>query len=274
MTSQLANGCHSWVPKPCFTIHNETIISRSTTYYHTPDFPRGTIKKTHYKFYVVQIRDPLARFRSIFGACHLGNVRLREKKDKFAVGNKAKRDRQKQFSKCFPSLEDFALAAAGNNKNWKPNHLGTNMMHNCSRIPSEIFNNRFEYSDHWRWNHDTVYRKTLIANPHFSNATVLALRTESVWGDWISANQYLGQKDVYVPPDPAHRRGYGQMKLPVPTNLSEIGRRYLCHALIPDYKAYVALLRRASNIDDDQKLQSLKISQSNCPSLGLTMAFI
>lgn len=42
MTSQLANGCHSWVPKPCFTIHNETIISRSTTYYHTPDFPRGT----------------------------------------------------------------------------------------------------------------------------------------------------------------------------------------------------------------------------------------
>jgi hypothetical protein len=95
-----------------------------------------------------------------------------------------------------------------------------------------------------------------------------------MWGDWISANQHLGQEEVYVPPTPAHRRNYGQMKLPVSTNLSEPGQKKLCHALVNDYKAYIALLRLASNINETQKLESLAISQANCPWLGLTMDYI
>ena len=33
----LRNGCHSWVPKPCHVVRNESFLSHLTTYYHVPD---------------------------------------------------------------------------------------------------------------------------------------------------------------------------------------------------------------------------------------------
>jgi hypothetical protein len=272
MSSQLANGCHSWVAKPCKTVQNETIISKSTTYYHTPDFPRSTIKEQHYSFYVVQIRDPFARFRAIFANYHMDNFPNRKRRQ---VG-KDDWERQVQFSQCFPSLEDFAQAAQieGEQSTWEASHLDAPTKLKCSRMPREIFTYQVVYSEHWFWNHETVYRKALLVNPYFSNATVLAVRTENIWGDWISANQDLGQEEVYVPPNPPHLRNYGQMKLPVSTILSETGQKNMCHGLTNDYKAYIGLLRLAYNIDDTQKLESLRISQANCPWLQLSMDFI
>jgi len=90
----------------------------------------------------------------------------------------------------------------------------------------------------------------LVANPSFSNATILVLRTENLWNDWVAANQYLGGQEVVVVPTNATRgRGYSRMNLPVSTHLSEEGRRNLCCSLVNDYKAYISLLRQASKSD-------------------------
>jgi hypothetical protein len=108
MTSQLTNGCHSWVAKPCNTaVENETIISKSTTYYHTPDFARSTIREQLYSFYVVQIRDPLARFRSIFGAYHIDNAPFREEKDKYVSGGKQFGSGKSISPSVFPALRNL-----------------------------------------------------------------------------------------------------------------------------------------------------------------------
>jgi hypothetical protein len=275
IATQLRNGCHSWVAKPCKQfehIRNETRISQLTTYYHTPDFPKSTCRTQQYQFYVVHMRDPLARFRSIFTAYHYDNASHRRRKDRHNLRGKDSREHQKTFSKCFPSLEDFAaMTAASAGATSNATAPLTNDAYNCSMIPEAIFQYQEKFSAHWYWNHDTVWRNVLKANPFFDRAIVLSLRTEHLWGDWISANHYLGQSEVMLPSNMTQERAYGHLNVPVSTHLSETGRRTLCRALAPDYEAYLALLRRAVNLNETQKMDSLMVSQTSCPWLGLTL---
>ncbi len=69
LSRHLSWGCHSFVKKPCAgkTIDHETIASKTTTYYHTPDFDilLDDSKRSLYKFYVFSIRDPFERSVSV-----------------------------------------------------------------------------------------------------------------------------------------------------------------------------------------------------------------
>jgi len=79
----LRNGCHSFVPKPCFGIErnshpinplNETAASKLTTYYHVPDFENGLLFSTQHEFYVFTLRDPLNRTISAYLCSHPENA--------------------------------------------------------------------------------------------------------------------------------------------------------------------------------------------------------
>lgn len=277
MAAMLMNGCHSWVKKPCpgKQIQNESRISFLTTYYHSPDFEKDTIRKIPYQFYVVQIREPLSRFKSLFGAYHVGNAAARGKKDQLVSGTQVMKDRQKLFSTCFPSLEDFSSAIGLDKASWSPTYLKGDMalIQSCTKVMDAMLSYSSKYSEHWSWNHHTVYRRLLQGNEHFKHAVVLALRTEHLWVDWKTASQKLGDGNAEVPVNPDRKRAYSLLDLPVSTELSEDGREKLCGALKDEYKAYIALLRSAVNLNATDREESLALVKRNCPSLHLSLAF-
>lgn len=102
LSSQLRNGCHSWVNKPCsqFPITNESRLSIFTTYYHTPDFHWIAKRQYHYDFYVWTLRDPFSRLLSAFTYQHPRNMG-HAKDDKYWA--RFVRRSIPAFS-CFPTL--------------------------------------------------------------------------------------------------------------------------------------------------------------------------
>ena len=81
ISALLANGCHSWMPKPCHPdrVPNETVVSRKIqAYFHTPDFLKlpQSPPATNESFYLVTLRDPYERTRSAFVYQHPANGKL------------------------------------------------------------------------------------------------------------------------------------------------------------------------------------------------------
>jgi len=148
------------------------------------------------------LRDPLVATRN-----------FAKKKDRFSISKK-KQGLQHIFSWCFPTLEGSAASVVAANAI-------------CRGMATDIFNQRTGYLDHWKWNHKSVYETALAPNPYFAKAKILAIRTESLWEDWMTANQYLGQSKVAIPANATRIRPYGHLKLHIPTYLSEAGRRHL-----------------------------------------------
>jgi hypothetical protein len=104
---------------------------------------------------------------------------------------------------------------------------------------------------------------------NFDTSTIFAVRTKNLWGDWISTNEHLGQKNVST--SNIRERDHGHLRLPASKKISNAGRRNLCLALKAEYDAYLDFLRKAENLDDTERAKSLKIGNRNCPWLNLSM---
>jgi hypothetical protein len=112
LSSVLRNGCHSFVKKPCSTIPNETLVSRVTTYYHTPDW-KLLANRTH-DFYVWTVRDPFSRTLSAFRYGHPFNVGVLRRDYKQIFYNFPMHKLSPIYSRCFPSLDKFGQALKNN----------------------------------------------------------------------------------------------------------------------------------------------------------------
>lgn len=121
IATQLKNGCHSWLPKPCpkeetglnsnqqpqlvaprgENEEEESYVSRLTTYFHVPDFGRKPLKRRPYQFYVATVRDPLERFISIFRVYYHSHI---------SNHNGMAHLQQERFVYCFANLQEFGRA--------------------------------------------------------------------------------------------------------------------------------------------------------------------
>ena len=269
LTSLLANGCHSWIQKPCKVINNETLISRLSTYYHVPDFFNGRISKYNYQVYVISVRDPFSKFLSAFTYEHPANIQV-------AGGNHVrKRIREKRpfFQPCFPSIEYFAEALGDGDLYdfYYPFPVDTVNNSDCTALARATMNNRVMAFQHVYAN--TKYVVSLLPKNSLNSSTILVLRNENLWGDWRTANQWLGQQKDDVATFPSVRiRDYSTVVLPVSKNVSAVGQRRLCRALEPEYQVYLDLIRRASNLGASDKEQALQIARQHCPLLNLTLS--
>jgi hypothetical protein len=260
ISSQLRNGCHSWLKKPCGAIpDNESHVSLLTTYYHTPDFDK--LSNRSHDFYVIGLRDPFDRLLSTYAYQHPRNIRRRND----AAIVKGIRYFVAMYS-CFPTLERFAELVGTEPTLYEyPNASEMNRT-NCTNLAKAVINQRVRFSDHFYWSMKRIHG---LLGSQMNSSTIFAVRNENLWGDWVSTNEYIGQNNVSTPN--IRVRDHRNMKLPVPKKVSIAGRRNLCIALKPDYDAYLDFLRLAKNLDETERASSLKVANRNCPWLKLSI---
>lgn len=110
ISALLANGCHSWMPKPCHPdrVPHETVVSQKIqAYFHTPDFLKLP-QSPNDSFYFLTLRDPYERTRSAFVYQHPANGKLFKNHMHYLDDLR----KQHNFSrpaliKCYDTLEHF-----------------------------------------------------------------------------------------------------------------------------------------------------------------------
>jgi len=102
----LRNGCHSFFPKPCRVVANETVVSKLVEhYYHVPDF--HTLPTSGDESYILSVRDVYDRTVSAFLYSHPKNVIHYGNEHNMRQSSMVK-ERDAVSYKCFPTLETFA----------------------------------------------------------------------------------------------------------------------------------------------------------------------
>jgi hypothetical protein len=260
LSSVLRNGCHSFVKKPCSTIPNETIVSRVTTYYHTPDLER--LANMTYDFYVWTVRDPFSRTVSAFRHTHPDNVLVRRRDYKETVYNFPMQKLSPIYSRCFPSLDKFGQALRNNYTLTTDVGVKRAATMNCDVLANAMMQHRAErISTHLYHDIRLFHRQTNSSKPLF------AIRTEFLWDDWININELLGQTPGSVVISQKNLRDTSKLALPVTTSIGEVEREYICRAIAPEYKVYFQLLSKAINIQKEDLAAMVEMGQKNCPKL-------
>ena len=303
LSQLLRYGCHSFMLTHCdyrtMSAKDESIISKLTTYYHVPDFEKGTNQS--YEFYVITIRDPLDRIVSAYLESHpenleafvhyniLNNPKYRnllenegpEAAQQYYDNKWRMEDKRIKFSyfrgvyECMPTLDTFAQMLKGGEMMEYKNKTPANKWlwqipnFNCSEKSKLIFfHKNAPRMNHFYWNLQSIVQ-SLNINIHQSS--IFLIRTEHMNQDWIQANQYLGQKAENVKVPEVNLRNASTYNYPVQNTLSDSGREMLCQALKPEYELFMKLLSSAVNLSTEQKQESLNMVQKKCPWLSLKL---
>jgi hypothetical protein len=260
----LRNGCHSFVPV-CrrSNITDESMASKLIkSYFHIPDFFRGTLRTTRFDFYLVTIRDPLDRTISAFVFDHIKN---RQSRNETVARTKKMRQKYAEAWKCFPSLESFVNYIDDLNFTYpyRPAIVNTD---SCQDLAKAALAGRVNIFSHFCWNLRRI--KAEIPN----HQTIYVNRQEHLWNDWREINRILGQVEPVIVPNTNTRNSTVlklQDKLPVAKELSQNGTRILCRALQSEYEAYIWFLKQARNLNETDVADSIKRARQQCPNLNL-----
>ena len=302
-------ACHAFVPKPCqkdtlmmqngnssSSVSTNSIISETTTYFHTPDFDKLDRKK--YDFYVFSLRDPLERIMSAFYFEHPRN-RLIENRG-------LRRQFRPVFEPCFPNLDALgkaldrfeqrsgqklgarhhATTAAGDNYYYRAATEQSVNNTDCPSLAAALFDNKVRRSGHFY--HDLNYMADRV-NITDETTTILSVRQEYLWEDWVTANAWLSPASLQqensvsshnkssfgndpLPVDifpHLQLRNFGHRRLPVTKKASNRTKSLLCRALTREYHVYLEILQRSVNLSPQDRNRSVQLAIRNCPELSL-----
>ena len=102
----LRNGCHSYLPKPCRVVANETVVSKLVEhYYHVPDF--HTLPTSGDESYILSVRDVYDRTVSAFLYSHPKNA-IHYGDEHNMQQSFVNKEKSAKSYRCFPTLETFA----------------------------------------------------------------------------------------------------------------------------------------------------------------------
>ena len=181
-----------------------------------------------------------------------------------------RREAGRVFS-CFPTLESFT-DALGDEPIPEDDFSavsddidgdGTPLEENCTKLARVLLRN------HPIAKHAAAhffYDTRLVmdwANINTTRTPILAVRTEQMWDDWISVNQWLGQEHVATFPE-VKGRVFDKDQYKVKKEISETGQRRLCRALIPEYRVYLKTSFKAVNLSPEDKDRSFQLAMKNC----------
>jgi len=260
----LANGCHSWVPKPCNVLPNETAISKLSTYYHVPDF--HMLPKTKHNAYVITVRDVFTRTVSAFLYHHPENLKY------YHVRMNPKMRRQGPIAyKCFPTLESFAgLLQRGNSTDCDYPYTEKDVViDNCSELACAALHGKVHHFTHLFYSYRHVFERMPLPDAA-SHRKWYVIRNEHLWDDWFDVNERLGDpSDGPRDPPTYTARNVTGLKLPVTREISDARRDQLCKAVETEYEAYFSILKLADNVDEYDLEEALEVAEKNCPKLDL-----
>jgi len=306
LCEMLRNACHASVAKPCpnkdhaWLDMNEGILSKISTYYHVPDIRNGNLYKQDrqmsYSFFVVTIRDPLQRAMSSFLYEHPSNKAMeglytikRDKPRKYknimsmsgndeseAAKTIYRRKKKRLFDQelldmyvpCFPTLERYAQLLGNFHEDvhtWK-NWRAYKDDGDCENLAKSTFRHGGAAMIH---NHYDL-RKILMEIKDLGKRPILAIRTEGLYDDWKSVNNWLGEENS-TPTLILSLRNSTNIDYPVKKIISDDGKKKLCFALRDEYRLYLRVLVLSKNLSEKEVQQSYNIARKSCPWLNLQL---
>lgn len=267
LSGYLRNACHSYLPKPCGIIANETLIStRITDYYHVPDFFR--LGRQIHSFYLISLRDPLERTISGFVFGHPENAKV------LGEGYEMwKRKRAGYFNAdCFETLEIFVEHIGDNSLDFVYNYVPIHIVRdNCTNFCRAMIHSKVKRMTHlffgYRTLHSLLPNSTVPGREKLKDLTIYATRQEHLLDDFERINQLVGETKPLV--RKPRQRDVSNVTLPVTRDLSDKGRQRLCRALEGEYRIYIELILQAKNLNREDVVESLNYSRKKCPELEL-----
>eukprot|EP00536_Pseudo-nitzschia_multiseries_P001609 jgi/Psemu1/322148/estExt_fgenesh1_pg.C_210002 len=275
----LRNGCHSFVPKPCRLVPNETVVSKLVEhYYHVPDF--HTLRESNDKSFLISVRDVYDRAVSSFLYMHPGNKEFYAATQNLSESQLNKRKDAIAYS-CFPTLESFASflprgSSSPADCNYRvPKYLVWINNRDCAALGCAVIHGQIRFFNHLFFNLRRIFFSEEFLPPD-SQRKIFVLRKEFLWRDWSRVNHMFGQEgETFNPTDDSlNIRNTTDMDVPVTRDISEEGRRKLCLALEREYVSYFQILKRAENITPADFEASRRIAVRNCPYLSFLSTLI
>jgi len=215
---------------------NETQISLQVKeYFH------GRRPNTNpYNSFIIIARHPIQRFISFYLHKH-PNSGLAKNKDKHG------------FYTCFPTIDILANFEIiyKNNEDCKIKAIGffrTSQMHKM--YTQDVTNT-------------TADRKN--KNRKKEENEVFLLRTEFFWDDWQSINTMLGGGKITKVKSITHYECSAHKPTITNRTISSNGMKTLCYYMCRDIQAYTLLLKRAVNLNGNEKSISWKMLNDTCP---------
>jgi hypothetical protein len=278
---------HSFVLKyykktmPAQRMKFDNYFGATTTYIHTPDFDKLRKQGQYYpeySFYIANIRDPFSKLVSQFTYAHFKNGLE-------GMARNVVRHRCKHYFQCFPTLESFATFVGDDplafEYPYNPMENFNRTKTNCTDLARASMANKVEYCvSHLYWNTKTILEKvpgwkdwlslTLLNHSNSSNNKPLhffAIRTEHMDRDFKKVNELLGDPHPVLLKELGQGKARVQAVNKVEKNVTTVGRRRLCKALLPEYKVYLEALSRSINLSPRDRQKSLELSRTNCPEL-------
>lgn len=225
-----------------------------------PDF--GLIPQGKHSFYIISLRDPLARSTSAFVYEHIDNMRAR-KETMSPLAEEAK----EEAKKCFPSLEQFVEYIGDSPQDYDyPYHRSQIVATNCTSLARAVVDGKVRRFNHFFFPYHKIRSFIAENNP---NPIIFATRQEHLWYDWRKINYLLGQVGDVITPldDNGKARDLSAVHQPVTRELSDRGGERLCKALQTEYTGYVHLLREAINLSDSDLQETLDEISLACPNV-------
>jgi len=233
--------------------------NRNTLLATVPDF--GLIPQKKHSFYIVTLRDPLARSISAFTYEHLDNVKARGE-----TLSPLAEEAKMEAKKCFPTLQSFVDYIGDDVNDYSyPHHKSEIVAENCTSLARAVINGQVRRFNHFFFPFEKV--RSFIPD---DNPIIFATRQEHLWYDWKKINFQLGQaSDMLIPADDAKARDLSKVHQPVTRDLDEKGKERLCKALQKEYEGYVRILTEAINISDNDMQETLNEIKESCPNVVL-----
>ena len=265
LTRVLRNGCHAFLERPCHLVPDESIVSQTVTYYHTPDW--NLLTREPHDYYIWTVRDPFARTVSAFLYQHPYNVYIRRRQYDEKVYNFPMRKLYPVFNRCFKTLDLFAQALKHDyQRETKITWMAAKTL-KCEVLANAMFQHKAEIL-----NHHLHFDYRMFYKPFKSmkDEAFFAVRTEFLWDDWITINELLGQAPgTVVSNETKQLRNTSKYVLPVKGKIGDTEREYLCKRIEPEYHMYFQILSEAINLNEEDVNKMKEMARTNCPNLEM-----
>jgi hypothetical protein len=98
---------------------------------------------------------------------------------------------------------------------------------------------------------------------HRPNNEVFVIRTEHLWNDISQLDKFLGGTGNFDDIS-AFKHDHGSDKYVVKSKLTQSGKKIFCHILSQEIAIYKDLIRRASNLEESEKVETLNQLKEDC----------
>ena len=219
-----------------------------------PNLVKAFISQNNVTSFLFTLRNPIDRALSAFD--------MRNPANEGTSKNEPKRSLLREFYvDCFPTMQDLADILSRKKRAEYTNLK--NEVADCFKLGSWTITGRghFLVNDHLVVNYDE-YAK--VSTKAFPVKEIFAIRTEKFWHDVEILEHALGGKKRAFQHLQNYSFTHGSHEYVSKSRLDEEGKVSICCFLSDENEIYEDLMRRAVNIQEEEKIESLHKLYNDC----------